>query len=174
MPLRILYAFVLFTILSPLAARAQTQGPSDNDLLAGYCLGVVQQMQSVAEGMKSDATHTECRQVASAAQCAQMAQSVWDEAERLTQRFIRYILARGYSPGGPMIRSVRGLDIMRQNGAEEHARCEAEASACVSSRCVSTARRRPEDALACLQGCRAASRACLRVDRCLREDVLPF
>jgi hypothetical protein len=148
-------------------ASAQTAGPTDNDLLASYCLGVSQAKAEDARRLSQSAS--ECRHGwgTSEAMCRQMLDTLSTESEAMRQRFTRYLVARGYLTNRDMIAALPGLAAMRMGGQQDLQTCDDATPACFPQ-CAS------DRTGTCLLRCRARISACAKTDRCFRADVLPF
>ena len=151
-------AFCILTLFSLIMAQAVAQQipevATDQELLAGYCLGVAVQLK---------------------ARSLQTGNSSLDAAIRhgndeFISHFHAYLQALGIFSGARGMVAVSGILTARKRGEQDELNCDATRGVCVK-RCY-----RPGDSFGddCVKACVNADHFCVSTQRCSRFEALPF
>jgi hypothetical protein len=173
----LLPAALAVVLMTGSAASAQTVGPTDNDILAAYCIGVAQGVAGIAE-VWSKAT-VQCRQKHEHEDFCRMyedsATQRRTQGEAIRRRSINWLFARGYfGTNLDMLQAWSGFHLMRQSAERDFRICGQDQSKCVDACPKGASDDEVRASTKCVTQCGPGKiSTCAPIERCQRTDVLP-
>ena len=160
---------VIFAVATCARAHAQTSGATDNELYAGYCMGVARGAEQT--GASNQQSVRDRRQDQSMRTLGAVMR------QQMIGRFSGYLLGTGVLTDPLRTDAAIGVMVGMNSGQSDEQQCTATMAACYYSIYGPPGAPLPKDSRAAaenLGACNTRDAACIRVVRCLRTDNLPF